>query len=150
MSSELPSAGEPRIPIHTEELSVSRRQTAGFTLRVSTVTREHEHLVDEMLNQQRVEIERVPIDRPVGAIPPVRQEGDTTILSVVEETIIVERRLILKEEVRIRRLHVSQRHQEAVVLRQQEAVITRVEPLGADRSETVGELDALSDHRSRI
>ena len=62
------------------------------------------------------------------AIPPVRQEGDTTILSVVEETLVIARRLILKEEVHIRRLHVSERHHEAVVLRKQEAVITRIEP----------------------
>ena len=101
-------------------------------MQVSTVTREHERLVDEVLNHERVEIERVPIGRPVDAIPPVRQEGDTTIMSVVEETIIVERRLILKEEIRIRRLRVSERHQETVVLRKQEAVIARVEPLGAD------------------
>ena len=101
-------------------------------MQVSTVTREHERFVDEMLNHERVEIERVPIGRPVDAIPPVRQEGDTTIMSVVEETIVVERRLILKEEVRIRRLRASERHQETVVLRKQEAVITRVERLGAD------------------
>jgi stress response protein YsnF len=132
MSSELPPAGEPRIPLHAEELSVSRRQTAGDTLQVSTVTREHARFVDEMLNHERVEIERVPIGRPVDAIPPVRQEGDTTIMSVVDETIVIERRLILKEEVRIRHLRVSERHQETVVLRKQEAVITRVEPLGAD------------------
>jgi uncharacterized protein (TIGR02271 family) len=132
MSSELPPAGEPRIPLHGEELSVSRRQTAGDTLQVSTVTREHARFVDEMLNHERVEIERVPIGRPVDAMPPIRQEGDTTIMSVVDETVVIERRLILKEEVRIRRLRVSERHQETVVLRKQEAVITRVEPLGAD------------------
>ena len=132
MSAEFPPAGETRIPLHVEELSVSRRQTAGDTLQVSTVTREYERFVDEMLNHERVEIERVPIGRPVDAIPPVRQEGDTTIMSVVEETIVVERHLILKEEVRIRRLRVSERHQETVVLRKQEALIARVEPLGAD------------------
>jgi stress response protein YsnF len=132
MSAELPPAGETRIPLHVEELSVSRRQTGGDTLQVSTVTREHERFVDEMLNHERVEIERVPIGRPVDAMPPVRQEGDTTIMSVVEETIVVERHLFLKEEVRIRRLRVSERHQETVVLREQEAVIARVEPLGAD------------------
>jgi uncharacterized protein (TIGR02271 family) len=128
MPPELPPAGETRIPLHAEELSVSRRQTAGDTLQVSTVTREHERFVDEMLNHERVEIERVPIGRPIDAIPPVRQEGDTTIMSVVEETIVVERHLLLKEEVRIRRLRVSERHQEAVALRKQEAVITRIEP----------------------
>jgi uncharacterized protein (TIGR02271 family) len=129
MSSELPPGGESRIPLYAEELSVSRQQAAGDTVQVSTVTREEEAFVDETLDHERVEIDRVPIGRPVDAIPPVRQEGDTTILSVVEETIVVKRRLILKEEVRIRRLHVSEHHQEAVVLRKQEAVITRVEPV---------------------
>jgi stress response protein YsnF len=53
-----------------------------------------------------VEIGRVPVGRPVDTMPPVRQEGDTTIVPVVEEIIVVGRRLILKEEVRIRRLQV--------------------------------------------
>ena len=89
-----------------------------------------------MLNHERVEIDRVPIGRPVDAIPPVRQEGETTILPVVEEIIVVERRLILREEVRIKRRHVSERHQEALVLRKQEAVITRMDPhSGSERQE---------------
>lgn len=128
MSSELPPSGELHIPLHAEDLTVSKLQVAGDTVRVRTVTREHETFVDETLNHERVQIERVPIGRQVEAIPPVRQEGDTTILSVVEETLVIERRLILKEEVHIRRLQVSERHQEAVALRKQEAVITRIEP----------------------
>jgi hypothetical protein len=54
---------------------------------------------------------------------------------VVEEIVVVERRLILKEEIHIRRLHVSERHQEAVILRKQEAVITRIEPNNAELQE---------------
>ena len=54
-------------------------------------------------------------------------------MSVVEETIVIERRLILKEEIHIRRLQVSERHQEAVILRKQEAVIARIAPV--DHSE---------------
>ena len=126
----------PAVPLYSEELSVSRQQITGDTVQVSIVTRESESVVDEMLNHERVEIDRVPIGRPVDAVPPVRQEGETTILPVVEEIIVVERRLILKEEVHIRRLHVSERHQEAVVLRKQEAVITRMEPhSGSERQE---------------
>jgi uncharacterized protein (TIGR02271 family) len=97
---------------HSEELSVSRQQITGDTVQVSVVTHEGEGVVDEMLNHERVEIDRVPIGRPVDAIPPVRQEGETTILPVVEEIIVVKRRLILREEVRIKRRHVSERHQE--------------------------------------
>ena len=40
----------------------------------------------------------MPIGRPVDAVPPVREEGDTTVMSVVEEIVVVEHRLILKEE----------------------------------------------------
>jgi stress response protein YsnF len=129
MASELPPAEKTRIPLHAEELSVSRRSAEGDTLQVSTVTHEHECFIDELLNHERVAIERVLIGRAVDAIPPVRQEGDTTIMSVVEETIVIERRLILKEEIRIRRLQVLERHQEAVVLRRQEAMIARVPPV---------------------
>lgn len=68
----------------------------------------------------------MPIGRIVDAVPHIREEGDTTIMPVVEEILVVERRLILKEEVRIRRIHVSNHHREMVTLREQEAVITRV------------------------
>ena len=127
MSSELP-VGETHFPLYAEDLTVSKRQIAGDMVQVSTVTRENESFVDEMLNHERVQIDRIPVGRQVDAVPPVRQEGDTTILPVVEETVVVERRLILKEEIHIRRLHVSERHQEAVILRKQEAVITRMDP----------------------
>jgi stress response protein YsnF len=60
-------------------------------------------------------------------VPPTREEGDTTILSVVEEIIVIERRLFLKEEVHIRRVHVAERHQETEVVREQSVEIFRVE-----------------------
>jgi uncharacterized protein (TIGR02271 family) len=134
MSSELP-VEETHFPLYAEDLTVSKRQIPGDVVQVGTITRENECFVDETLNHKRVQIDRIPVGRQVDAVPPVRQEGDTTILSVVEEIVVVERRLILKEEIHIRRLHVSERHQEAVILRKQEAVITRIEPNNAELQE---------------
>jgi stress response protein YsnF len=134
MSAEVP-VGATHFPLYAEDLTVSKRRIAGDRVQVSTVTREDATFVDETLNHERVEIDRIPIGRQVDAVPPVRQEGDTTILSVVEESIVVERRLILKEEVRIRRLHIMERHQETVPLRKQEAVITRIEPHNSELQE---------------
>jgi stress response protein YsnF len=74
-----------------------------------------------------VQVERVPIGRAVAAVPAVREEGDTTILPVVEEVIVVERRLILKEEVHIRRIKVAERHTETVTTREQTVEIYRTE-----------------------
>ncbi len=134
------------LPLYAEALVVARRRTHR-TVRVATVTQEHKQLVDEALAHKRVEIERVLIGRTVEAVPPIREEGGTTILPVVEEVVVVERRLVLKEEVRIRRLRSTERHQEVVTLQMQDAVITRTEggpqpagdvrqPLGTERNLT--------------
>jgi len=89
------------------------------------MAQERNHQVDEDLVHSRVEAVRVPSGKPVDVVPPIREEGDTTILSVVEEIVVVERRLILKEEVHIRRIHVSERHLETVVLREQNVEVSR-------------------------
>src|SRR4051812_21067281 len=116
------------IPLHVEEVSVSRGEIKKANVQIALNTRTREQLIDEELTQVRVEIERVPIDQTVEAVPPIRQEGDITIIPVVEEVVIVERRLVLKEEVRVRRVSTKEQHQETVVLRQQEAVVTREGP----------------------
>ena len=114
------------IPLHEEELSVSKRQVVTGRVRVETVTREHEQLVDTQLARERVEVERIAIGTPIDAIPAVRQDGDTTIIPVVEEVLVVERRLVLKEEIHIHRVRTTEQHQERVTRRRQEAVITRL------------------------
>jgi uncharacterized protein (TIGR02271 family) len=113
------------IPVFEEELSVAKRVVETARVRVSKVTHSHEQLVDEMLQHQKVEVERVPVDRPIEAMPAIRQEGDVTIVPVVEEVLKVERRLVLKEEVRIRQIQQGERHQETVTLRSQEALVSR-------------------------
>ena len=116
------------LALHAEEIAVDRRSVSEGTVRVATVTREREHLVDEPLTQNRVEVERVAIGRAIDTMPPVREEGDTTIIPIVEEVIVVERRLVLKEEIHVRRVRVTERHHEVVMVREQEAVITRIPP----------------------
>jgi uncharacterized protein (TIGR02271 family) len=110
-----------------EELSVSKETVETGRVRVATRTREREALIDEDLASEHVEIETVPIKMSIHAMPEVRQEGDTTIIPVVEEVLVVERRLVLKEEIHIRRVRTTERHKETVTLRYQEAVVTRDE-----------------------
>ena len=114
------------IPLHEEQVSIGKRQVVTGRVKVSTVTHSREELVEQALRKERVEIERVPVGQVVQDVPQIRQEGDVTIVPVVEEMVFVERRLVLKEEIRIRRIHEKQNYQECVVLRRQEAVITRV------------------------
>jgi uncharacterized protein (TIGR02271 family) len=110
-----------------EELAVAKEEVETGHVRISVRTHEREALVDENLACERVEIETVPMGLRIAAVPQVRQEGDTTIVPIVEEILVVERRLMLKEEIRIKRVRTIERHQEKVMLRHQQAVVTRQE-----------------------
>jgi uncharacterized protein (TIGR02271 family) len=111
-----------------EQISVARRRLEGDTVRVSTVTSTSEERVAEEIVHQRVEVEHVAIGRPVDRVPAVREEGDVTIIPVVEEILVVEKRLFLKEEVHIRRVRVPDVHRETVTLRKQDFVVERTRP----------------------
>lgn len=113
--------------LHAEGLAVSRRRVATSRVSAARVTRTRDVLVEEELAQESVEVKRVAVGRMVDAVPPVRQEGDTTILPVVEEILVVERRLVLKEEVHMRRVRTTQHHVETVRLREQDVVLTRTD-----------------------
>ena len=125
------SADSVVLPLRHETISVSRRRVETGTVRVSTVTQRHDALIDETLTHQRVEIVRVPVGRTVETMPDIREEGDVTIIPIVEEVVVVQKHLVLKEEVHIRRVQVTEQHCETVVLREQQAVITR-HPAGVE------------------
>src|SRR5262245_51794993 len=95
---------ETKLQVFAEELSVAKETLETGRVRISTHTNEREAVVDEDLARERVEIETVPMNSRIDEVPEVRQEGDTTIIPVAEEQLVVERRLILKEEVRITRV----------------------------------------------
>lgn len=123
-----PDTGEKIVfPLHAEDVSVERRAVER-DVRVGVHTTTHDQLVDEALTQEKVEIERIAINRPIDAVPPVREEGDLTVISVVEEVLVVERRLVLKEEIHLRRVRTTSRHRETVTLRDEQVVIERPEP----------------------
>ena len=120
-------AEEAVLPLYAEQVVVERlRLERKVQVHLHTVDREHP--VDELLTHERVEIERVPIGRQVDAVPADRQEGDTTIIPVVEEVVVVHRQLVLKEEIRMRRVRITEHHRETVTLREQEATVERDEP----------------------
>jgi uncharacterized protein (TIGR02271 family) len=128
------------VPLLAEEVEVSKRRVETGRVQVSRVTLEREQLIDELLERETVEIQRTPIGQQVDAMPAVREEGDAIVIPIVEEVLVIERRLFVKEEVRITRVRTTERHQESVTLRHQEAVVTRlpVEPPAVGESPAAG------------
>jgi uncharacterized protein (TIGR02271 family) len=121
------STENPNLTLLAEELSVGREAVETGRVRVSTQTHTREVAVDEDLLRESAEIETIPIGRQIFEMPSVRHEGETVIVPIVEEILHTERRLILKEEVRITRRKTTEQFHDRVTLRYQEAVVTRVQ-----------------------
>ena len=118
------------IPLHEETVSVEKRRVERGGVRVTTRVSEHEEIVRHALEQEDVEVTRVPIGREVDARPEIRQDGDTTIIPLVEEVLVVERRLVLREEIHVRRQTRTVQAEQPVVLRSEDAVIERIDDPG--------------------
>jgi uncharacterized protein (TIGR02271 family) len=115
-----------KLTLLAEELSVEKEAVETGRVRVNKQTRTREVFVDEDLLREHAEIERTPIGRQVFEAPPIRQDGETTIIPIVEEVLYTERRLILREELKITRRRSTEKYQDRVTLRYQAAVVTRV------------------------
>jgi uncharacterized protein (TIGR02271 family) len=114
------------VPVMVEELDVQKHKIETGRVRISKVVREHEELVDEPLLREEVIIERVPINRFVEEAIPLRSEGDTIIVSLLEEVPVVEKRLMLKEELRITIRRVEAHKPISVALRSEEATVEHI------------------------
>ncbi len=113
------------IPVIADELEIIHHTVETERVKVKTTLELHDALIDERLRSDLVEVERVRIDREVGGPQPVRQEGDLTIIPIVEEVLVVQKRFVLKEEVRVRRRRVDLPHQETMKVRRQRVEIVR-------------------------
>lgn len=114
------------VPVIAEELDVSRRVVTTGVVRVHKLVQERTELVDEALLREEVVVERVPMDRVVDTIPTTYSEGDTLVIPVVEEVLVVEKRMLLKEEVRITKRAVRESSPQEVTLRSERVEVERL------------------------
>ena len=89
------------VPLVEERLTVAKTEHEVGKVKISTRVETQEAVVKEALRRENVRVERVAIGLEVSEIPKIRQEGGVIIYPVVEEILIVEKRLVLKEELRI-------------------------------------------------
>ena len=122
---ELPEASELTIPVVSEELEFSKREAPGERLRIHTTVQEHTEQANVPLSVEELEVERVKVGREVDAPVAPRQEGDTWIVPVYEEVLHVEKRLVLREEVRVKRVRRNLQQPVQVSLRREQVEVIR-------------------------
>ncbi len=91
------------IPVIHETLRIEKREVESGRVVVHKTVSERDEVAEVLLRQQDLIVERVPVGRVVSEAPQTRQDGDTLIVPILEEIMVVEKRLILKEELHIRK-----------------------------------------------
>jgi uncharacterized protein (TIGR02271 family) len=118
------------IPVVEERLEVSRERVETGRVRITKSVEAREVVVDDPLKRESVRVEHVPINQVVtGAVPQVREEGDVTVIPILEERVMTRTELVLVEEVRIHREHSEYHNPQRVTLRKE---VVAVERFGED------------------
>lgn len=126
------------VPVHQEQLQVGVRTVdTGRGVRVHKRVGEREERIDETLMHDEIDVRHVPIDKIVALseAPASRYEGDTLIVPILEEVLVVEKRLRIKEEIHITRSKRAQQYSESVSLRSESVCVERFDEGAAPRGE---------------
>lgn len=110
------------IPVIVEELQISKRVVEEGVRLDKTVQTSHEQVAIPLATEE-IEIRRVPVNRPVDGPVAVRQEGDTLIIPLFEEVVVVQKQLYLREEIHVIKRKQETEHTEQVTLRREEVNI---------------------------
>jgi uncharacterized protein (TIGR02271 family) len=122
------TVSEDVIHLVEETATIGKRELVTGRVRVRTVTDTLEELARADVQRETVEVTRVPVDRMIESAPEIRTEGDVTIVPIIEEVLVVEKRLVLKEELHIRRRVAAETVEVPVTLRRQRAIVERLDP----------------------
>ena len=121
-------AGKLVVPVVHEQFRVDKHTVdTGRGVRIHKSVSEQRHTIEEELLRDAVAVRRVAVDRivPPSQAPVTRQEGDTLIVPVLEEVLVVEKRLRIREEIHITRTHSPQLHAETDTLRTEQVANER-------------------------
>jgi uncharacterized protein (TIGR02271 family) len=121
---------EIKLPLIEEQLRVSRERVSTGAVRVSIAQEEQVQRLRLQTFEDEASVERVRVERTVDHAVPPWEEGDVLVIPVYEEEVVVQRRLVLKEEVRIQRRRNVRTEEEEVKLTRQRATVERRESGG--------------------
>lgn len=89
------------IPVIHEQVTVDKAIVDTAKVIIRKYTTEEEATLNVPLVQEGYRVEHIPVNKIVDTAPPVRQEGDVTIIPVLREVLVVQKKLELVEEVHV-------------------------------------------------
>ncbi len=118
------------VPVIEEELATGTRAVKTGSVRVEKQVEKRMRRVSAPMIHEDVEVRRVAINRVVDEAPKARRRGDTVIVPVVEEELVVTKRLVLKEEIHLVKRRTKDRVVKEVELGRERAKVRRLDADG--------------------
>lgn len=115
------------IPVVEETVQVSKRVVEKGKVQIKKVVEESHETFHLPLLEESVEVKRVPVNRTVDKPLPVRSEGDTLIIPIHKEVLIIQKKFLVSEEIHVIKQQVEMLHTEEVELLQEKVVVNRLE-----------------------
>lgn len=116
---------ERRIPVIEERARIDKESVERAVVKITTAIRETDQMLTDELRKDIIDIRRVPVGAEVNEIPAVREEGDVTVIPIVEERAVIVKHLVLVEELHVHRRSVRESVQVPVTVRSTEVSVER-------------------------
>jgi len=125
-----PQGDDVVIPVIEEDVVAGTRRVKTGSVRVDKHVEKRKRRIHAPLVHDDVEVRHVPINRVVNEAPAVRRKGSTVIVPVVEEEIVVTKRLVLKEEIHLIKRRTKDRTVKEVEVNRERAEVHRLDAEG--------------------
>src|SRR5690606_17543666 len=114
------------IPVMEEHLIVDKKMIETGKLQIQKTIIEEDIEIDIPLLKETNEIKKIPKNIYVDSIPVVRQEGEVTIIPVVHEVLVVEKKLLLVEEIHVVKTVIETVEKNTVTIKKEHVVINNI------------------------
>lgn len=132
MNARTNDKGEIVVPLIAEEISIGKRVVETGGMRVHKTVSEETQTINEPILREHIEVERVPLNKYVETAPAIRYEGEVMIVPVLEEVVVTEKRLLLREEIRLVKRREEIANVQEVTLRREEISVEEFEAENPD------------------
>ncbi|MEO6588638.1 MAG: YsnF/AvaK domain-containing protein [Pyrinomonadaceae bacterium] len=123
VNGRLNEQGEIVVPLIAEEISIGKRVVDTGGMRVHKTVREDVQTINEPIVREHIEVERVEVNKYVETAPAIRYEGEVMIVPVLEEVVVTEKRLLLREEIHLVKRREEISNTQEVTLRREEVSV---------------------------
>lgn len=114
------------IPVIEEQIHIGKEIIETGKILVSKKVHEEVKTIDVPLTHEEHTVERIPVNQYVETAPEVRYEGDTMIIPVLREEVVIQKRLFITEELRITKRRMETSAPQQVSLRREEVTVERI------------------------